>query len=116
MTLARLMVFKTKLLQLQKDQKEEIKCVVEATNDDFLSSTRTAESNDISRNTRLMELGSLMELPKVSNNDDKMPLKFSQTVTRSVSSLKNGGYENELKSSGILEFVLEKLPSELQSR
>ena len=59
---------------------------------------------------------SLMELPKVSNNDDKMPLKFSQTVTRSVSSLKNGGYENELKSSSILEFVLEKLPSELQSR
>ena len=173
-----------------------------ATNDDSLSSTRTAESNDVSRNTRsvfrlpkidlkpydgdprkwpdfiaifrdlvhcdntltttekmailkrslsedirsglgdslsspslyheaLAELEStyghpkivsrayiqsLMELPKVSNNDYKMLLKFSQTVTGSVSSLKNGGYENELKSSAMLELVLAKLPSELQSR
>ncbi len=45
---------------------------------------------------------SLIELPKVNNNDYKTLLKFSQTLDEAVSSLKNGGYEHELKASGLL--------------
>ena len=54
---------------------------------------------------------SLIELPKVNNNDYKTLLKFSQTLNGAVSSLKNGGYEHELKASGLLELILAKLPA-----
>ena len=58
----------------------------------------------------------ITNLPKVNNNDYKTLLKFSQTLNGAISSLKSGGYEQDLLSSGLLETVLSKLPAELQSR
>lgn len=59
---------------------------------------------------------SLIQLQRVNNNDYKALLKFSQTVSGAVASLKNGGYHHELLSSGLLDTITMKLPSEVQSR
>ena len=57
---------------------------------------------------------SLIQLQRVNNNDYKALLKFSQTVSGAVASLKNGGYQQELLSSSLLDAM--KLPAEVQSR
>ena len=59
---------------------------------------------------------SLIQLQRVNNNDYKALLKFSQTVSGAVASLKNGGYQHELQSSSLLDTITMKLPSEIQSR
>ena len=59
---------------------------------------------------------SLIQLPRVNQNDYKALLKFSQTVNGAVASLKSGGYSHELQSSSLLDTITGKLPSEVQSR
>ncbi|XP_046632214.1 uncharacterized protein LOC124311889 [Daphnia pulicaria] len=59
---------------------------------------------------------SLIQLQRVSANDYKALLKFSQAVNGVVASLRSGGYQHELKSSGLLDIIVTKLPSEVQSR
>ena len=59
---------------------------------------------------------SLIQLPRVNQNDYKALLKFSQTVNGAVASLKSGGYSHELQSSSLLDTITSKLPSEVQSR
>ena len=46
---------------------------------------------------------SLIQLPRVNQNDYKSLLKFSQTVNGAVTSLKSGGYSHELQSSSLLD-------------
>lgn len=59
----------------------------------------------------------IINLPKISSFDDyKTVLNFETTLRGAAASLKNGGYEFELKAGGLLESVVEKLPSELQSK
>ena len=59
---------------------------------------------------------SLIQLPRVNQNDYKALLKFFQTVNGAVASLKSGGYSHELQSSSLLDTITGKLPSEVQSR
>jgi hypothetical protein len=58
----------------------------------------------------------ILDLPKVTHvNDYRAIQNFSTSLRGAVSSLKNGGYENELNSGGMLEIILDKLPAEIQS-
>lgn len=59
---------------------------------------------------------SIIDLPKVNNNDFKTLIKFSQSLSGSVASLKEGGFGHELMSSGLLQLIVTKLSPELQSR
>jgi hypothetical protein len=61
-------------------------------------------------------LQTLIQLPRINTNDYKALLKFSQTVNGAVSSLKSGGYQHELESSGFVSIISSKLPPEVQSR
>ncbi|XP_045029733.1 uncharacterized protein LOC123472386 [Daphnia magna] len=59
----------------------------------------------------------ILDLPKVPHfNDYRALLGFSTSLRGAVSSLKNGGYENELNSGGLLEIILDKLPADIQSK
>ena len=49
-------------------------------------------------------------------NDYRVILNFSTSLRGAVSSLKNGGYENELNSGWMLEIILDQLPVEIQSK
>jgi hypothetical protein len=60
---------------------------------------------------------SILDLPKVLYfNDYRALLGFSTSLCGAVSSLKNGGYENELNSGGLLEIILDNLPADIQSK
>ena len=59
----------------------------------------------------------IINLPKITSfGDYKTVLNFETTLRGAAASLKNGGYEFELKAGVLLESVVEKLPSELQSK
>ena len=59
----------------------------------------------------------ILDLPKVTHvYDYRAILGFSTSLRGAVSSLKNGGYEHELNSGGMLEIILEKLPADIQSK
>lgn len=58
----------------------------------------------------------LIELPKVNSNDYKGLLKASQSINGAVSSLRDGGFHNELQSSSLLDIIVTKLPLDIQSR
>jgi hypothetical protein len=59
---------------------------------------------------------SLTQLPRVSANDYKVLLKFSQAVKGAVASLRSRGYQHELETPGLLDIIVTKLTSEVQSR